>query len=289
MSKIKIKKIIFSFIFITLVVVAIGGWLDDKGSDYAEATFNRALVAFGIAKGLNGVISVAQGTEVALQPAGIGVNFTPGEILDPINDLIEQFSWIMLASTASIGIQKILLAISIWPWFSGFVIFLLLLVVLSYWYKPLQQSSWRPLLIKSMLVFVFLRFSVPLIAIGSEFVYSQFLSAQYIEATQELEKTTDKISSINKVDEKNLSDSKSKSVWQSAKEMYGSAAAAMDISARIDRYKQAATDATKYAINLIVVFIFQTILFPLLFLLIVYQVLKKLVKLEWMTGVFEAN
>jgi hypothetical protein len=282
MLKIKKKQTLFTILFVAIAAVAIGGWLDDKGSDYTEATFNRALVAFGIAKGLNGVISVAQGTEVALQPAGVGVNFTPGEILDPINDLIEQFSWIMLASTASLGVQRILLNISIWPWFSGFVILLLMMVIISYWYKPLQKASWRPLLFKTMLVFVFLRFSVPLIAIGGEMVYSQFLAEQYIESSQHLEQTTDRITQINKVEEQQASIKKNKSILDSVKHIYSSTAAAMDIDARIEQYKQAASDATKHAINLIVVFIFQTILFPLLFLLVVYQFLKQLIRLKWM-------
>lgn len=282
MLKTKKKPVFFSLLFITIASIAIGGWIDDKGSEYTEATFNRALAAFGIAKTLNGVISVAQGTEFAFEPAGVGVNFTPGEILDPINDLIEQFSWIMLASTASLGVQRILLNISVWPWFSGFVVLLLFMTIISYWYKPLQQASWRPLLFKTMLAFVFLRFSVPLIAISSELVYSRFLSEQYVESSQQLEQTTERITQINQGEEKQLPQKKKQSVWESVKEMYSSTAAAMDINARIEQYKQAAGDATRHAINLIVVFIFQTILFPLLFLLVVYQFLKKLIRLEWM-------
>lgn len=276
------KKILLSILFALLALTSMAGWLDSKGSEYTEATFKRAIIAFGIAKGLNGVISVAQGTEVALQPAGIGVNFTPGQILDPVNDMIEQFSWIMLASTASVGVQRILLAISQWLWFSYTVIVLLLLAVTSYWYRPLTDSSWRPLLFKTMLVFVFLRFSVPLIAIGSELTYEQFLSEQYSVSSQQLERTTSKITEINNTDNKSIPQGKNLSVFEEVKEMYGNAAAAFDINARVDRYKIAAADATEHVINLIVVFIFQTILFPILFLVVVYQLLKKLIRLEWM-------
>ena len=188
----------------------------------------------------------------------------------------------MLASTASLGVQRILLNISVWPWFSGFVVLLLVIVVASYWYKPLQQASWRPILFKTMLVFVFLRFSVPLIAIGGELLYKKFLEEQYIESSQQLEQTTDRITQINKVEEQQASKKKKQSIFESVKEMYGSAAAAMDIDARIEQYKKAAGDATKHAINLIVVFIFQTVLFPLLFLLVVWQFLKRLIRLEWL-------
>ena len=282
MLKKNTKKIIISFLFLVLVITAMGGWLDSKGSEYTEATFKRALIAFGIAKGLNGVISVAQGTEVALQPAGIGVNFTPGQILDPVNDVIEQFSWIMLASTASIGVQKILLAISQWPLFSYSVIALLLLAIASYWYQPLSISSWRRLLIRGMLVMVFLRFSVPLIAISSEYTYKQFLSEQYTEATVELERMTEKVTEINQTDKPVVRQNTERSVVEKIKDMYGNAAAAIDIDARIERYKLAAAEATEHVINLIVVFIFQTILFPIGFLFVMYRLLKNLLELKWL-------
>ena len=60
--------------------------LDEQGQHYTNEALKRSLVTFGVARGLNGVISVAQGTEVALQPAGIGLTFTPGQILDPLNE-----------------------------------------------------------------------------------------------------------------------------------------------------------------------------------------------------------
>ena len=86
-----------------MATIIIGGWLDNSGRTYTEDGIKRALATYAIARGLNGVISVAQGTEVAVEPVGVGVTFTPGQILDPINDLIERFSWIVLASSVSLG------------------------------------------------------------------------------------------------------------------------------------------------------------------------------------------
>jgi hypothetical protein len=34
--------------------------------------------------------------------------------LDPVNDLVERFSWVMMAATVSLGIQNVLLDISTW-------------------------------------------------------------------------------------------------------------------------------------------------------------------------------
>jgi hypothetical protein len=56
------------------------------------------LTVYAIARGLNAVISAAQGTELSIEPMGVGLTLTPGEILDPLNDLIEQFSSVLLPS-----------------------------------------------------------------------------------------------------------------------------------------------------------------------------------------------
>lgn len=64
-----------------------------------------------MARGLNAVVSVAQGTELSIEPVGVGVTLAPGEILDPLNDLIEQVSTVLLIASASIGIQKIVVGI----------------------------------------------------------------------------------------------------------------------------------------------------------------------------------
>ena len=68
----------------------------------------RALVTFALTRTLNGVISVAQGTQLAFQPAGVGVVISAGEILDPLNDLVEQFSWLTLLAATSLGVQIML-------------------------------------------------------------------------------------------------------------------------------------------------------------------------------------
>ncbi|MBT8449478.1 MAG: hypothetical protein KJO69_07305, partial [Gammaproteobacteria bacterium] len=84
------NKLFITVGILLVATVIIGGWLDQTGRSYTEEGIKRALTTYAIARGLNGVISVAQGTEVAIQPVGVGVTFTPGQILDPINDLIER-------------------------------------------------------------------------------------------------------------------------------------------------------------------------------------------------------
>lgn len=270
-SSLPIRKLILSIAALICAVVAISGVIDEKGEAYTDDAFKRALITFGIARGLNGVISVAQGTEIAVHPAGFGVNFTPGQILDPVNDLVEQFSWVMLASSASLGIQKVLLSIS-----STLVVTILLAGLLTIYFVSVWRPDWfAPGLKRSVVFFsvalLFIRFSVPLAALGSEGLYTYFLHDQYVESSTELEKTQANISQISSEQIASYETDKEEDLIDRAKRFFDSASKSISINDRLEKYKEVAADATKHAINLIVVFVIQTIMFPLLFLWIIFR------------------
>ena len=265
-----VRKLVISIIALLLAIVALMGIVDEKGEQYTDESFKRALITFGIARSLNGVISVAQGTEIAVHPAGFGVNFTPGQILDPINDLVEQFSWIMLASSASLGIQKVLLTIS-----ATYLVTILLVISLTFYLFCIWRPDWLGPAIKKSLVFfsvalLFIRFSVPLAALGSEAMYWYFLHDQYLESSAELEKTQANISQVSSEQIASY-ETEEEDIIDKAKRFFESASQNIAINDRIDRYKELASDATRHAINLIVVFVIQTIMFPLLFLWIIFR------------------
>jgi len=95
-------------------IVILGSWLaplDAPAIKQVDAGLKRALVSFAAARTLNALISVAQGTEISAQPLGVGVTLTPGQALDPLNDVVEQFSTLMLAASVAFGVQKILISI----------------------------------------------------------------------------------------------------------------------------------------------------------------------------------
>lgn len=275
-----LHKILLSVLLIAGVVFAGTGLIDRAGVEYTDTTLTRALVAFGVARALNGVISVAQGTEVAIEPGGIGVNLAPGEILDPVNDLVERFSWVMLASSASVGIQKILLQISAWPVFTVGFIALLLATLAALW-LPRHGAAWRGWLVRLSLVLLVLRFCVPVIAIASELVYAEFLAEEYAQASGKLEQTTTSIDSVNQAAEQGIAVPEDKSLWEKAKEYLESTTGTLDITAKIDAYKQAAADISKHVINLIVIFLFQTILLPLGGLYLAYRLACRLWRVHY--------
>ncbi|MBU1610888.1 MAG: hypothetical protein KKC99_03485, partial [Proteobacteria bacterium] len=93
--------------------------LDEQADAYLDSGLKRAAWAFAAARTANAVISVLQ-SFVIQGSAGIivdaGVEISPGEALDPVNDLVERFSWVMLASVTSLGVQQFLLEVM--PWFA---------------------------------------------------------------------------------------------------------------------------------------------------------------------------
>jgi len=268
------KKILLTTFLIVVAFVAVLHLLDKKGEEYTAQAMKRALITFGVARGLNGVISVAQGTEVAIHPAGFGVNFAPGQILDPINDLVEQFSWVMLASSASLGIQNILLSISASKSVTVLLVLVLLVYSVSIW-KSQYFSPWMMRgLTSSMLILVFIRFSVPVVALVNEAIYHYFLHDKYVEANVKLENTQKDISELNQKDNQQLVNKDDKSLLSQAKQFFESASETLSVNARIDKYQKIAAEATEQAINLIVIFVIQTIIFPIIFLWCFYRALR---------------
>jgi hypothetical protein len=260
-----------------VLLVATLGVADEVGKIYTEDGFKRALITYGIARGLNGVISVAQGTDVAVEPVGIGVTFTPGEILDPLNDLVERFSWIMLASGTSLGVQRVLLDVTAWVGFTALVgLAIVAAAVVGWWPGPVPPVIRRGVY-RLALVLVILRFSVPMIAILGETLYSRFLEPQYAASKQKLEQTAETISTINDEARRQLPVGEDESLMASVKRAYASATGVLDVEERIEAFKRAAADVSEYAINLIVVFVLQTILFPLLSVWLVIQLVKRAV------------
>lgn len=267
-------------VVLALLALAYEGTVDDYGHDYTQQALKRALVTFAVARGLNAVISVAQGTEVSIQPAGVGVNFAPGQILDPLNDLIEWFSWVVLMAATSLGIQELLLTI-----FSAKVFAWILIVVAAalgvlMWSKRLQPHPLRALLARLLLLLLVVRFSVPVMALASEGLYTTFMSERYAASQQSIQAVTEKIGEINRSAESSAKTPEDDSLLGSARRLYQSTVESLDVSSYVQRYQSAAADVSEQVVNLIVVFVMQTLLLPLLFLWGVVQLARRVLHIE---------
>ncbi len=271
-------KIVLTLLALLLLGLAQQGGVDRFGLHYTESGFKRALVTFAVARSLNGVISVAQGTEVAVQPAGVGINFTPGQILDPVNDLIERFSWVMLASTTSLGLQKVLLRIFASPQFTALLAVVMALAVVLLWRGRAGWEGISLFFYRAMLLLLVLRFAVPVVALGSELLFSTFLQQQYESSTQGIGEARDEIGGINRGSGM-AALPQEQSLLGRAKEWYRSTLANIDFEQTIQQYQQAAANVSEHLIELIVIFVLQTVVLPLLFIWGIGRLLHRLLSL----------
>mgnify|MGYP001813103936 CR=1 FL=1 len=270
----KRRKTGWTLFAILAVALALSGFADNTSDEYAEEAFKRALVTFAVARGLNGVISVAQGTEIAVEPGGVGVNFTVGQILDPINDLIEQFSSVMLVATSSLGLQNILLNMTGWWGVTAVVTLAALFMVIATWWPGGVKVAVSSLAMKVFLITVFLRFALPLLVIGTHIVFSAFLESDHDAATAVLEATSSEIETLNQDDAAPVPNPESTSLMDRFGDMWDSSVGQMNIAGRIDNLKTSVSSASEQIINLIVIFVLQTIILPLVFLWLLVEGLK---------------
>ncbi len=252
---------------------------------YARADFDllfrRALVTFALARTLNGLISAVQGTEIALQPAGVGVTLTPGEILDPINDLVERFSWIMLGATISLGVQQVLLDVGQW-WGVRLLVALSGLLWLWSMLRRAQAStrfpaSIEPALMRVFLVLLFLRFAVPAVLIANEVLFELFLQPRYLTSTEVIESAGADIQKAG-ADAATQDTGESPGVMGMLGRALDSTRESLNLTHRVDYIKQRVADIIEHLIQLSVVFILQTGILPVAFLWLLMHLLKMLMQ-----------
>lgn len=252
-----------------------------------EALFQRAVITFALARTLNGLISAVQGTELALQPAGVGVTLTPGEVLDPVNDLVERFSWIMLGATISLGIQQVLLDVGQW-W--GLRVLVAALGLAWLWLRLRRAAAagdeaavggaagFERTLFQLFIVVLFLRFAVPLAVIANEALYHLFLEGRYQQSQQVIESAGADLEqeSAQTPDAAAEADAEAPGLMESLGRGLSGTRNALDFRQRLENIRERAGEVIEHLIQLSVVFVLQTALLPIAFLWIFLQLARQL-------------
>ncbi|MDH3840985.1 MAG: hypothetical protein OES78_08340 [Chromatiales bacterium] len=268
------RRILWSLMAVIAAALAFGGVIDSPSERYADAALKRALVTFAVARTLNGVISVAQGTEVAVEPGGVGVTFTLGQVLDPINDLVERFSGVMLVAASSLGLQNVLLGMSGWWGINLLVLVSCAYALFAIW-MPATDTRRAERAERILLVSVFVRFAVPLVVIATNLVFDTFLAAQQDAATVALDTTRVEIQEIS--DAAAPRPQQGASLADRVGAIIDDSVSAMNVRERLDRFGDRVSDTSEHVVMLIVIFVLETILLPIGFVWLLAQVLKLLV------------
>ena len=203
---------------------------------------------------LNAAISAVQGTEVAVSPAGVGVRLSVGEILDPVNDLVERFSWIMLLSTVSLGIQKVLLDMGVWFGFRVLMVLSMAVLLVGIWLPRAGGLGIRGLGLRLIVAAVVVRFCIPVVGVTSEALYDAFLSDTYTRSTRSLDVIRGKIRMPIVQPEDGAAENDA-GLLERLRKRFQSTREVLGIQARLDALKETAEAGIDHITSLMIVFL----------------------------------
>lgn len=258
---------------VVLIVVAgglsLGGSLDRRAQEATDRVFRQALLTYAAARSLDAAVSLAEGTELALEPGGIGVTVSAGEILEPLDDLVEQFSSLMLISTTSLGIQSLLLRASAWGWLTALLSVALLARLAAAFAPERVPPTVRSILAKTTLLLLIARFAVPAYALGTTLLFERFLQPGQEEAVQALEETSTDVREMEQLDGEEIEAGLAGRVSR----WFSGAMERLDVSQRVEEMRERIGEAVDHLVHLMVVFVLQTLVLPVAFLWLLSRVL----------------
>lgn len=249
-----------------LVVIAWYPGLETGANQRIDSGLKRALVSFASARALNAVIALAQGTEVAAQPFGVGVTFKVGQVLEPVNRLAEHFGTVMLFAAVAFGIEKTLLLVGGW-WPVSLALTLTMMAWGFYRWKG-NAPAW---LCRIALLLLLVRFAIPVATIGADFLFQQFMAPRYEASQKAVEATSVQIDTLALAATEGASD---RTLPQRIKEAI--TAPVKELRKRYDALMFAAEVMTSRIVDLIAIFILQTLIFPILLLWMMFLAFRAL-------------
>ena len=153
---------------LTFVAVLLWGGLDGYAGGYLSGTIGDLGLIYATARGINALVSVLQGTELDLPM----LTLTLGELLDPVNDLIERFSGVLTFALGALILQQVLLAVlsdAAVTWALTVAVAGLCLLSLA------SGPGVNRQLLRLLLVTVFIRFSLGIAVLLNSAVDARFL------------------------------------------------------------------------------------------------------------------
>ncbi len=183
-------RVIVMAVVLVLMLVSWLGVIDRASTEYIDSSLVQASVAFGVAKLLNALISMLQSVEVEVSMITFSGSLGLGELLDPFNDLVEDYSSLMKLSIGSLLIQKLLLGIISDLFFKVLLTLSGALVLVSLLRPSLAGFNQ---LVRLFAFLVFLRFALVLVVALNGVVGEYFLADQSNQGIASLEALPSKV------------------------------------------------------------------------------------------------
>ena len=268
-----IRRMLLTISLSAAVGLAWHGWLDTTALDASRVNLKQALAIAAIARGFNGVVSVAQGTEVAVQPVGVGVTLTLGEVLDPINDLIERFSSLALVASVSLAAQRFVGEILANSWLSA-ALTAAIVVYLALIWLPTPLPRIRQFIGQLVAALLVARFIVAGTLVFTHFIDTQFLAQRQADAMANLTAIGAQAEQIVQTRQSTAEQSPEpqpqgffsrtfSTTKDQLERLWASSTGTLDVQQRLQTLRIQVEQGVEDIINLIVIFVLQTLVLPI--------------------------
>jgi hypothetical protein len=252
-------------------------WLDSYAETAISSALSSTLKLFASVRGVDAIVSAAEGTELSIAPVGVGVTFAPGELVEPVDDLVERLGDVLLWILTLLGVEKLslgLLGSEAMRLLSG-TIFLAASVFLIW--RPAHKLPGR---VRTMLVvLILIRIGLPLAAISSEALAQRVVDARTASAESALVSVSQQIAEDQAaqnallesqapeiaLEEQNLLEKLNTAVddlGNAMNEMRNS----LDLQASMEQLSQRMEAAVNHVVDLLALVTLRALLFPALFL-----------------------
>ena len=184
---------IFSMLCLTPLFINIYDSNSSLVNEHLNTQLVRSGVLFGIARFINGTISLAQSLEFSVAVASIN----PLEILAPVNDFMERISNASMIAVSSVLLQKFLLKIFIWIAFFILIPVSSLLLLFSAIFKDNLSKLLRSLSIRFFAFSLIVAFTIPISVYLSIGIEKGILSSTIDESMNALNEDNKSMIDIN--------------------------------------------------------------------------------------------
>lgn len=176
--------VLVSVLLMTSPKVTLPG-LDEQADHFFKSAIRQATVAYATCRVVNGSVSVLKESDLQLEPAGVGVSLAIGQALDPIDDMVERASDVLVVSITSLGLQKLIyeMAVTLVPVLLGVLLLILSasLLVSSDRLYSLQRGF-----VHLMVLLLVARLCLPFSSLANQFLNHQFFEPGITAAQKEL-------------------------------------------------------------------------------------------------------
>jgi len=159
--------------------------IDSTAEAYFRDSITKAGVSYGVCRIINATVSVIKESSVELEPAGIGLSLAVGQIVDPINDMVERVSNVLVMSITSLGVQELAYEISLTV-VPLIVAVLLLILSILVWFRNERILKLQRIVLNVLVIASIARFCLPLSSMANEFLQETFFEDKIVEANTKL-------------------------------------------------------------------------------------------------------